>query len=229
MLIKHDKNLLKDVPAIVGIDEAGRGPLAGPVTAAAVYLDRGFYQSKWISEYGNKINDSKQLSEKVREELFEAMKGEPGICYSVMSGSLKEIEKYNILGATRRAMAKCVKQLLVKDSCDFNAVYEGSDWLLDNGAAGSVAQVLIDGKPMKPFPYTHTAIVKGDSKSLAIAMASIFAKVTRDRYMVKQAKKYPKYGFERHKGYGTKAHVAAIKEQGPCPIHRMSFLGNILS
>ncbi len=230
-LADHDLRYLEEVPGIVGIDEAGRGPLAGPVSAAAVYLDKAFFESKWFFEYAPEINDSKQLRESSRERIFDAMaEAEDGLISSACCMlSVKEIERLNILGATRKAMATCVTSLIKAPSCHFESVYEGSDWLFSSPTAGGgVGRLLVDGKPLKPFQYAHTAIVKGDGKSLAIALASIVAKVTRDRYMRKQAKKYPEYGFDSHKGYGTAKHVAVLKEIGPCKLHRMSFLTQIL-
>lgn len=226
----HDLRYLEEVPAIIGIDEAGRGPLAGPVSAAAVHLDKTFFDSNWFFEYAKEVNDSKQLSEAARERIFDAIgKADAGLISSACCMlPVKEIEKLNILGATRRAMAICVAKLMKDPVCRFDSVYEGSDWLFRAVSNEGVGRILVDGKPLKPFRYSHTAIVKGDGKSMAIALASIIAKVTRDRYMRRQAKRYPEYGFESHKGYGTAKHVAVLKEIGPCKLHRMSFLSQIL-
>lgn len=183
--------------AICGVDEAGRGPLAGPVFAAAVILPEGLI----IDE----VNDSKKLSEKKREKLFDIIK-EKAIAYCVASASVEEIEKLNILQADMLAMKRAVEGLGVK--ADF---------------------AMIDGNKAPTLDIPSVAIVKGDSKSESIAAASILAKVSRDRLMLDLAKKYPEYGFEKHKGYGTKAHKEAILKYGPCEIHRMSFLGKILA
>lgn len=177
---------------IAGIDEAGRGPLAGPVSVAAAILPEGFSHPA--------INDSKKLSEKKREELYEELSADDGIQYAVSLVHAGEIDTLNILKATYAGMERAVASLgVVPGLC------------------------LIDGLPVPGFPFPQESIVKGDSKSLSIATASIFAKVTRDRFMRKAAKRYPGYGFEKHKGYGTKAHLEALRTLGPCPLHRRSF------
>ncbi len=183
--------------AICGVDEAGRGPLAGPVFAAAVILPEGL-----IIEG---VTDSKKLSEKKREKLFDEI-CEKAIAYCIASASVEEIEEMNILQADMLAMKRAVEGLSVK--ADF---------------------AMIDGNKVPGLDIPAEAIVKGDAKSESIAAASILAKVSRDRLMLELAKEYPQYGFEKHKGYGTKAHREAIKEYGPSEIHRMSFLKKILS
>lgn len=177
---------------ICGVDEAGRGPLAGPVCAAAVILPEG------IEIPG--LNDSKKLSDKKRRELFQVI-CENAIAYSVAFADHAEIDEVNILQATYLAMERAIRGLNVNP--DF---------------------ALIDGNRAKDFGVPLETIVGGDGRSASIAAASILAKVTRDNYMLEMAKEYPQYGFEIHKGYGTKAHYAALTECGPCPIHRMSFL-----
>ncbi|MGD1978444.1 MAG: ribonuclease HII [Akkermansiaceae bacterium] len=177
---------------VVGVDEAGRGPLAGPVSVGAAILPEGFTHDL--------INDSKKLSEKKRELLYEEIAADSSIQWSVVLVEPEEIDEVNILRATHLGMERAVSALGVKPGI-----------------------CLIDGLPLPRFPYPHEGIVKGDSKSLSIATASIFAKVTRDRVMREAAKKYPGYGFEKHKGYGTKAHLEALRTLGPCPIHRRSF------
>lgn len=181
---------------VCGVDEAGRGPLAGPVCAAAVILP-----------YGCEIeglNDSKKLSEKKRDMLFDIII-EKAISYSICYGTLEEIEKYNILNATFLAMNRSIESLEVKpDYC------------------------LIDGnRTPKEIKFPCETVVKGDSKSYSVAAASILAKVSRDRLMLEYDKKYPQYGFKKHKGYGTKEHYEAIKKFGVCDIHRLSFLKNV--
>ena len=182
---------------ICGVDEAGRGPLAGPVCAAAVILPENTYIEG--------LNDSKKLTEKKREELFDII-CQRALSYGIAYGSVEEIEKFNILNATFIAMNKAIKSL--KLSADF---------------------ALIDGnrKP-KNIEIPCETVVKGDSKSCSIAAASILAKVTRDRLLSDYDKTYPQYNFKKHKGYGTKEHIEMILKFGPCPIHRMSFLKNIL-
>ena len=181
---------------ICGIDEAGRGPLAGPVVAGAVILPKG----KRILY----VNDSKKLSEKKRDELFDVIK-EEALSYGIGIVSPERIDEINILQATYEAMHEAVNKLSVKP-----------DILLNDA-------VTIPGIDVKQIP-----IIKGDAKSLSIASASILAKVTRDRLMTEYDSLYPEYGFARHKGYGTKVHIEAIKEYGPCPIHRRTFIKNFI-
>ena len=177
---------------ICGVDEAGRGPLAGPVCAAAVILPRG------LDIPG--LNDSKKLSEKKRDELFELIKDE-AVCYGIAFASVEEIEEHNILEATFIAMNRAISQLEPKPEL-----------------------ALIDGNRTKGIELASRSVVKGDSKCADIAAASILAKVSRDRYMLSMAEKFPQYHFEKHKGYGTKLHYEALREFGPSEIHRLSFL-----
>ncbi len=180
------------VNILCGVDEAGRGPLAGPVCAAAVILPQN------LEIKG--LNDSKKLSEKQREELYSIICQE-AISYGIAFAEVEEIEKLNILVATFVAMNRAIGNLSVVPEL-----------------------ALIDGNRTKGIEVPARAIVRGDSKCADIAAASILAKVTRDRYMLKMAEKYPEYRFEKHKGYGTKLHYEALREYGPSPIHRMSFL-----
>ena len=177
---------------ICGVDEAGRGPLAGPVCAAAVILPKN-------CEIPG-LNDSKKLSEKKREELFELIKTK-AISYGIAFASVEEIEEHNILSATYIAMNRAIAQLDPKPQL-----------------------ALIDGNRNKGIEMESRCVVKGDSKCADIAAASVLAKVTRDRYMLTMAEKYPQYHFEKHKGYGTKLHYEAIREHGASAIHRLSFL-----
>lgn len=188
--ISQGKNL------ICGVDEAGRGPLAGPVCAAAVIMPEGL-----IIEG---VNDSKKLTSKKREKLFDIIKNE-AICYSVAFASASEIDEINILNATHLAMTRAVE-----------------------GLEKVPEVVLVDGNSLPKWYYDSEAIIKGDAVCHSIACASILAKVSRDRLMLLEAEKYPQYSFEKHKGYGTKVHVQALKEYGPCPIHRKTFLKKIL-
>ncbi len=182
---------------ICGVDEAGRGPLAGPVCAAAVILPEDT-----IIEG---LNDSKKLSEKKREALFDEI-CQKAVSYCVGYGSLEEIEKFNILEATFLAMKRAVEGLSTK--ADFA--------LID----GNRAPVGLD--------IPCETVVKGDAKSCSIAAASILAKVSRDRLLLEYDKKYPQYNFKKHKGYGTKEHTELILKHGPCEIHRLSFLKKLL-
>ena len=177
---------------VCGVDEAGRGPLAGPVCAAAVILPRG------LEIPG--LNDSKKISEKKRDELYELIK-EKAVSYGIAFASVEEIEQHNILAATFMAMNRAIAQLEPQPSI-----------------------ALIDGNRNTGIIIESRPVIKGDSSCADIAAASILAKVTRDRYMLKMAEEYPQYFFEKHKGYGTKLHYEALRAHGPSPIHRMSFL-----
>lgn len=177
---------------VCGVDEAGRGPLAGPVCAAAVILPKGH-----IIEG---VNDSKKLTEKRREALFDVIK-EEALAYSIATASAKEIDEINILQATFLAMKRAVDGLDIKP--DF---------------------ALIDGNKEPNLDIPMQTVVKGDARSASIAAASILAKVTRDRYMLEIANDYPQYYFEKHKGYGTKLHYEMLDAYGPSDIHRQSFL-----
>ena len=182
---------------ICGVDEAGRGPLAGPVCAAAVILPEGAVIAG--------LDDSKKLTEKKREKLYDIIK-QTAVAYSVAYGTLEEIETVNILEATYLAMNRAIEGLTIKP--DFS---------------------LIDGNRVpRGIKIPCETIVKGDSKSMSVAAASVLAKVTRDRLMLEYDKKYPEYNCKKHKGYGTKEHTELIKQYGPCEIHRLSFLKNIL-
>ena len=186
--------LLKGYKTVCGIDEAGRGPLAGPVYAAAVILPTG------LEIEG--LNDSKKLSEKKREQLFPII-CEKAIAYSVGIATEKEIDEINILNATFLAMKRAVEGLKVKP-----------DYALVDG----------NRYPKISDDIKEEVVVKGDAKSMSIAAASILAKVSRDRFMLEKTIEYPQYEFEKHKGYGTKLHYEKILEYGPSPIHRMTFL-----
>ena len=188
----EDSYYAEGIKIICGVDEAGRGPLAGPVCAAAVILP------EHLELPG--LNDSKKLTDKRRRELFPMIK-EQAIAYGIGMASEKEIDEINILQATFLAMQRAMDQLSVKPEL-----------------------ALIDGNREKDFGIPVKTVVKGDSLSANIAAASILAKVTRDDWMLQMAQQYPEYGFDVHKGYGTKAHYAALTEYGPCPIHRMTFL-----
>lgn len=177
---------------ICGVDEAGRGPLAGPVCAAACILPRG------LEIEG--LNDSKKLTEKRRDALYDVIL-EKAVTYGIAFATVEEIEELNILGATYLAMNRAIAQLSVTPDL-----------------------ALIDGNRNQQIEVPSQTVVKGDSKCADIAAASILAKVTRDRYMIQQAELFPEYGFEQHKGYGTKAHYEAIRTYGVTPIHRPSFL-----
>lgn len=177
---------------VAGIDEAGRGPLAGPVVAAAVVFLKHNNVPKGL-------NDSKKLTAAKRSAFYEELTGKPGILWTVSIQDPAVIDRINILRATHQAMREAF------------------------AALPSAAHALIDGLPVPEFPVPHTALVGGDGISLSIAAASVIAKVTRDRIMEEWDAIHPHYGFAKHKGYGTAAHLAALSRHGPCPIHRRSF------
>lgn len=180
------------VNILCGVDEAGRGPLAGPVCAAAVILPRNCVIEG--------LNDSKKLTEKKREELFDVIR-ENAVSYGIAFASVEEIEEYNILQATFIAMNRAIEKLDVRSEL-----------------------ALIDGNRNKGIIINSRCVVKGDACCADIAAASVLAKVTRDRYMYEMEELYPQYGFDKHKGYGTKLHYEALRKYGPSPIHRLSFL-----
>jgi len=188
----EEKHYSKGIHFVCGVDEAGRGPLAGPVCAAAVILPAH-------AEIPG-LDDSKKLSDKRRRELFPIIK-EQALAYGIAFSDQYEIDEINILQASLLAMERAINQLTIKPEI-----------------------VLIDGNREKDFGIPVETVVHGDSLSASIAAASILAKVTRDDHMLQMAQIYPEYGFDVHKGYGTKAHYAALQQCGPCPIHRNSFL-----
>lgn len=177
---------------IAGIDEAGRGPLAGPVTAAAVILPRGFECPG--------LDDSKKISPAKRDELYERLTTDPRVLWAVAEASREEIDRLNILRATHLAMRRAAEIFSPRPH-----------------------HCLIDGLPLRDFPFAYDAIVKGDGRSLSIAAASIIAKVTRDRIMKAMDRDFPQFGFASHMGYATKGHLEALRIHGPCRHHRRSF------
>ena len=191
-LFEFDNEYRKEYPVICGVDEAGRGPLAGDVFAAAVVFDADVVIEG--------INDSKKLSEKKREKLFDEII-QKAKYYSIKTATVAEIEEINILGAAMLAMKRAVEDIDCKPDI-----------------------VLVDGNKLPEINLKAEAVVKGDARSQSIAAASILAKVARDRYMKQMAEKYPQYQFEKHKGYGTKLHYQMIDEYGESEIHRHSFL-----
>lgn len=196
-LFNYDQSIKSSgIAVLCGVDEAGRGPLAGPVTACAIIMD-----DKNIIE---EINDSKKLSEKKRGELFDIIKANARDL-SVAFADEKTIDEINILNATMLAMKRAIEGLTLRPEL-----------------------ILIDGNCNRGIENSR-CVIKGDATSYNIAAASIIAKESRDRFMRDIAQKYPEYGFEIHKGYGTKAHIEALKKYGPCEIHRRSFLTKILS
>jgi ribonuclease HII len=195
-----ERQLLGDgIIQIAGVDEAGRGPLAGPVVAAAVVFPAELIRRGLPPELGG-LNDSKQLTAARRDRFFEVLTCHVPVGFSIRQVEAETIDAINIVRATHRAMAEAVAGL------------------------GCVPQhVLVDGLPVRSLGVPHTALVGGDARSFSIAAASVLAKVTRDRLMIEYDRHYPGYGFARHKGYGTAEHLEALARLGPCPIHRRSF------
>ena len=198
-LLKEDENKLysEKIKYIAGIDEAGRGPLAGPVVVACVILPK--------DSMIEGVNDSKKVSEKKREKIYDEIVNE-AISYGVGIVSEKRIDEINILNATKEALTMAISEMKIKPDI-----------------------ILVDAlQNINTLGIPYKSIIKGDAKEYSIAAASIIAKVTRDRIMREYDEVYPEYGFEKHKGYGTSNHIKAIKEYGPCSIHRKSFIKNFL-
>jgi ribonuclease HII len=197
----HEREILAFVTGpLAGVDEAGRGPLAGPVVAAAVVLPVEWIRDGIPAEFQD-LNDSKQLGAAERERYFGLLTVHPGIRFAVSASDPVEIDRINILQATHRAMNGALRAL----------------------GEPAVAHALVDGRPVKTLSVPQTALVKGDSRSYSIAAASVLAKVTRDRVMVEAHRRWPGYGFDVHKGYPTPDHLAALERLGPSPIHRLTF------
>ncbi len=195
-LFEYDSELRREFPVICGVDEAGRGPLAGDVYAAAVILKDG--------DLINYLNDSKKLSEKRREELYDVI-CERALAFSIATASVEEIDKLNILNAAMLAMKRAVEGLKIVPD-----------------------MALIDGNRLPDLDCTARFVVKGDAVSASISAASILAKVARDRYMKELSEKYPQYAFEQHKGYGTKLHYEILEKYGISDVHRRTFLKKLL-
>jgi len=191
--------LRRGVKLVAGADEAGRGPLAGPVVAAAVLFPVEWISTGLPAEYEG-LNDSKQLTAAQREKYFALLTGGMAVRFAVARIDAETIDVIDILRATHRAMNQALAEL-----------------------HPAPEHVLVDGLRVESLRFPHTALVKGDARSFSIAAASILAKVTRDRLMLEYDRQYPTYGFAQHKGYGTARHRAALAEHGPCPIHRRSF------
>lgn len=257
-LLDFDRHAAQNYGGLIGVDEAGRGALAGPVVAAAVWISDDFLKNPPPSPLLEKVNDSKQVSPSVREELLEwilALEAQRSLCYSSALREAKAIDASNILRSTQEAMAECLltlhkaaaqndKILSLKEESPpdslppapsfaerFGYIVEEAEGLFVQRAkspqALKPARILIDGSPLKYIPYPHTTLVRGDSQSFAIALASIVAKVTRDRYMKAAQAAHPHFRFSEHKGYGTNLHRQEILSHGPSPLHRASFLKNL--
>lgn len=232
----HDLKQINGYDSLIGVDEAGRGALAGPVVAAAVLVTREFLASRWAVRRAGRINDSKQLSAAERDSIWgdlDRLARDGLIHASHGAASVDEIEQHNILGATKLAMRRALEGIYPPFA--FRRIRPGEPELF--APTGNTAipfepqiacRILIDGLPLKNFPYPHAGIVGGDARSLCIAMASIIAKVTRDRMMVALDTEHPGYGFNNHKGYGTQEHREAVLAKGRCAHHRAMFLRKLL-
>jgi ribonuclease HII len=229
-----DLKQIEGVANLIGVDEAGRGALAGPVVAGAVLVTRDFLESRWALTKASRINDSKLLTAAEREELwedFEGLMAQGQIHAHFGVATIEEIEHFNILGATKLAMRRALEGIYPPAA--FHQQREPDLFATAEEIAAFQPQVsgriVIDGLPLRSFPYPHTAFVDGDARSLCIAMASIIAKVTRDRLMSELDGKFPGYGFAQHKGYGTEEHREAVLRLGRCAQHRELFLRRLLS
>lgn len=227
-LWRYDRRIPQWQRGLVGVDEAGRGCLAGPVVAAAVHLPASSYQRPWGQWKAPRIDDSKRLSKDERQTaraFLDRLKGEGAAAFAVGMADIDEIEALNILGATTLAMRRALEGLglaLASEAEDLPL------WTA-NATRHGPPRILVDGRPVAALGYVHEALVGGDGKSLAIALASVLAKVERDRWMARAHADYPAYGWDTKCGYGTAAHRAALRRTGPCPLHRKLFLRKILA
>jgi ribonuclease HII len=243
----YDRDRLAQAAFLIGVDEAGRGCLAGPVVAAACVVSVGLFDSDTALKICGQVNDSKQLTGENREAQFailENLQADGLVDFAVSEGSVEEIGELNILGATRLAMRRALETIANRASdWKLPSVYEDplfevgtatpsrpqqADGRMLEGKPPCHVSILVDGRPLKPFPYAHEGVVKGDGKSLSIAIASIAAKVVRDRRMCELDAQYPEYGFAQHKGYGTQQHRNALKTYGATTMHRELFLRRVL-
>ncbi len=198
--LAHERELVAGGCALIaGVDEAGRGPLAGPVVAAAVMFPLTWLQGEFPAELVD-LNDSKQLTEAQRERYFTWLTSRAEVCFAIAEADAALVDRINILQATHHAMNEALTRL-----------------------RPAPVHALVDGRPVRSLRFPQTALVKGDARSYSIAAASVLAKVTRDRAMLEFDRQFPGYGFAEHKGYGTPAHLSALARLGPCPIHRRSF------
>lgn len=233
-LRSFDLKQLGTFASVMGVDEAGRGALAGPVVAGAVLVSREFLEGRWAAAKSGRVNDSKQLTAQDREELwceFEELMAQGQIHANFGVANVEEIETLNILGATKLAMKRALGGIYAPTAFELK---EEPDLFASDVEKAAFqptvsCRILIDGLPLRSFPYPHQGIVSGDARSLCIAMASIVAKVTRDRLMDELEKVHPGYGFAQHKGYGTEEHRDIIIKRGRCPVHRDSFLRKLFA
>ncbi|HXA14898.1 MAG TPA: ribonuclease HII [Opitutaceae bacterium] len=229
-----DLKQIESVASLIGVDEAGRGALAGPVVAGAVLVTREFLESRWALAKAQRVNDSKQLTPAEREELwgeFEALVAQGQIHANFGVASVAEIEEHNILGATKLSMRRALEGIYPpgvftrRDEPDLFSPVEERESFQPTVSC----RIIVDGLKLKNFPYPHVGVVRGDGRSLCIAMASIIAKVTRDRLMGELDARFPGYGLAQHKGYGTEEHRDAVLRLGRCSQHRDLFLRKLLA
>ncbi|MDD3180326.1 MAG: ribonuclease HII [Opitutaceae bacterium] len=220
--------------SLIGVDEAGRGALAGPVVAAAVLVTQDFLEGRWAITKANRVNDSKQLTAAVREELwaeFDRLAASRCIHASTGVASVAEIETLNILGATKLAMHRAIEGIYPPAFFQSRSEPELFPSASEQACCTQKisCRILIDGLSLRDFSYPHTGVVNGDARSLCVAMASIIAKVTRDRLMDELDRAHPGYGLAQHKGYGTEDHRMAVLKLGRSAIHRDTFLRKLLA
>ena len=229
-----DLKQIESVASLIGVDEVGRGAFAGPVVAAAVLVTREFLESRWALTKSKRVNDSKLLNAAQRQELWEEFEtlATNGLIHAHFGvAGVDEIAQFNILGATKLAMRRALEAIHPPDAFErkdepdlFTSLEERVTF-----TPTVSARVLIDGLSLRGFPYPHTAFINGDARSLCIAMASIVAKVARDRLMCELDTKFPGYGFAQHKGYGTEEHRNAVLRLGCCFEHREMFVRKLLA
>jgi ribonuclease HII len=229
-----DLKQLYGFEGLIGVDEAGRGALAGPVVAGAVLVTREFLEGRWAVAKSGRVNDSKQLSPAERAELWAefdelARTGQIHATFGV--ANVAEVESLNILGATKQAMRRALEQIYPPTAFERKSEPDLFSSETERAAFQPTVscRVLVDGLPLRHFPYPHEGLVNGDARSLCIAMASIVAKVTRDRMMDELDRVHGGYGFAQHKGYGTEEHREAVLRLGRCPAHRDSFLRKLFA
>lgn len=229
-----DLKQIEGVASLIGVDEAGRGALAGPVVAGAVLVTREFLDSRWATTKASRVNDSKLLTAPQREELwaeFETLSAQGMIHAHFGVAEVDEIETHNILGATKLAMRRALEAIHPPSAFEQKVepdLFTPPEVIASFQPTVS-CRVLVDGLPLRRFPYPHAGIVHGDARSLCIAMASIVAKVVRDRLMCELETTFPGYGFAQHKGYGTEEHREAVLRLGRCVHHREMFLRKLLA
>ncbi len=233
-LRSYDLKQIFGFGSLIGVDEAGRGALAGPVVAAAVLVSQEFLEGRWATTKAGRVNDSKQLTGEERSELwveFEELVSQGQIHATYGVATVAEVESVNILGATKLAMRRALEGIYPPTAFEKKSEPDLFASEVEKSAFQPTVscQILIDGLPLRSFPYPHQGIVSGDARSLCIAMASIVAKVTRDRLMDELDKVHPGYGFAQHKGYGTEEHREAILRLGRSAVHRDSFLRKLFA